>query len=190
MSGLKPNSLQRDAGYSIKEYHQDKEDIYKSASNMARKLHLCYKLFDAGLISKLSLSESGVEPRFIANNDLLSCLLGKSTAQARTWAWVEHRRWSAYLRTRGFCSVPKTEQKDVLHKLHPCLVEAACGETEAIDLLDAVSIAHGKKKPGGNAGGDDLGYKKYDYPEDDFKHTVLAHQAENFAQNTTPIGKL
>jgi hypothetical protein len=194
MSGLKPNSLQRDTGYSIKEYHQDREDLYKSASNMARKLHLCYKLFDAQLLSTLSLSDSGVEPTFQPTSELARCLLDASTEQARTWAWVEHRRWNAYIRTRGFCSVPKTEPKDVFHKLHPCLVESAMPAAEAAyaapevtDFLDAVSIQHGKMTPADTARG--LGYKKYDYPKSDFEQTVLAHQAEYFAQNTTPVGK-
>jgi hypothetical protein len=188
MSGLTPNSLQRDTGYSIQEYHQDKEDIYKSASNMARKLHLCYKLFDAGLISKLSLSEAGVEPIFKPMGELADCLLDTGTEQAQTWAWVEHRRWNAYLRTKGFCSVPKTEPKDVFHKLHPCLVEAAVPASETagtIDHLDAVSIEQGKMElsQGGqtkNADGNALGYKTYDYPEYDFDQTALVHQPPQF----------
>jgi hypothetical protein len=121
--------------------------------------------------------------------------LDTSTEQARTWAWVEHRRWNAYIRTRGFCSAPKTEHKEVFQKLHPCLVEAASPSLEAAyaapevtDFLDAVSLQHDKMKPAGKARS--LDYKEYDYPKSDFDQTVLAQQTEYFAQNTTPIGKL
>lgn len=99
-------------------------------------------------------------------------------------AWLEHRRWNAFMRVNGFVA-PKNcvellnknkSQKDLSLKLHSCLVECSKNgktdhlldrdNTNGLDLLDKVSVE--VKKSGINSP-NDVDYKIYDYPEYDFK---------------------
>ena len=99
-------------------------------------------------------------------------------------AWLEHRRWNAFMRVNGFVAPENFDallnknksQKDLSLKLHSCIVECSKNgktdhlldrdNTNGLDLLDKVSVEI--KKSGINSP-NDVDYKIYDYPEYDFK---------------------
>lgn len=95
--------------FEIKEYNRN--------SSMANALHIQYKLFDCG-ISSADLFQS-----HIADADALERL-----------AKLEHRRWNAFTRSIGYCTVScgrvekyfdvndKKSYINELAMLHPCLV--------------------------------------------------------------------
>lgn len=142
MSGFTPNSLQPDNRFSIREYLTDKDEIYLSASHMARKMHLSYRLFDLGLIRLRAAEANEAAPtREVwhfedeALQDRLVQVLdsaanpekAESTARdlAAQYAWVEHRRWNAYMRTLGFCS-PNAEVRRALCRANAELILGDC----------------------------------------------------------------
>jgi len=102
--------------------------------------------------------------------------------QRHRLAWLEHRRWCAFLRTKGFQKTDAYETyfyatgsyKHMSLKLHPCLRECddrgmrelfvgeALAHPERVaDALDALSVA---LYPEYN----DYDFKMYDYPEHAF----------------------
>ena len=173
--------------------NQRRKDEYSYWADIARAIHLKYKIFSAGMLrktvfdegyTKVSVNDDIVEfsKRFYVDGD------DEEKAKAETkipmqnrMAWLEHRRWCAFMRSKGF----KCPKKEVMHeymkitgehknlemKLHPCLVE--CDEKgmredvlckakldDSYDMLDRVSHdVHEKRKKNS-----DYDFKKYDYP--------------------------
>ena len=99
-------------------------------------------------------------------------------------AWLEHRRWNAFMRSKGFqCSgkmeyekyIEKTHShKNLKLKLHPCLVECddkgmrVDSENEYLktllyDMLDCTTVYVRKDFP------EKDDFKTYDYPIEDIK---------------------
>ncbi len=143
--------------YSMSKQEARVKDEYKYWANIARTVHAPYKLFALGGISRVWLREprarryEGEAPAFRPGDetDLVQ-------------AWMEHRRWNAYLRTQGFTCPSAAQQagyaagtltmKDVPLKLHPCLVEAgpdpfvcpqdglSAEDTARYDMLDVCSV--------------------------------------------------
>ena len=106
-------------------------------------------------------------------------------------AWLEHRRWVAFLRSRGYQTTDAMElfrgrtgsHKDLRLRLHPCLVECdrngihadlradieACGgdpeKLAAFDRLDMLTYElHLKNSPADPSTDLDSDFKIYDYP--------------------------
>lgn len=153
------------------------KDMYAYWSDVARAIHIRYKAFSAGCASveeyrEKALRQDGFDKSTI---DLL--------------AWLEQRRWNAFMRTRGF-HCPNKEQeeyyfnlpgrdKDGAHKslalrLHPCIVERdkngmvegvleRTQEDSSLDCLDNCTIRWHKRL--GDASYD---FKTYDEPKHDF----------------------
>lgn len=104
--------------FEIKEYNRN--------SSMANALHIQYKLFDCGILSADEFQN------YIEDTEALECL-----------AKLEHKRWNAFTRSLGYCTVScarvekyfdvndKKSYINELAMLHPCLV--------SWEELDAVS---------------------------------------------------
>lgn len=175
---------------SIKSIYQkihqqnDQKDIYATQSSVARAVHAPYKLFGLHLLRQVKLTED------VATRYLVSGEISLTTAQENQFAWLEHRRWNAFLRSQSF-TCPTREQyarffaqtgntKSIVLKLHPCLVESQVEPTAlkvlpqftdpAYDYLDYVTMYTYRLKSsqaGKEENLDDLrraDYKKYDYP--------------------------
>ena len=62
-------------------------------------------------------------------------------------AWLEHRRWTAFTRTRGYrytaeinknLELNGTNHKNMELKLHPCLIEAKKPDKEYFDYISMI----------------------------------------------------
>ncbi|MBQ7321838.1 MAG: hypothetical protein IJW99_07055 [Clostridia bacterium] len=120
-------ALQRRETLSAKKKFKSDYDMW---SNLARVLHKKYKMFSMGVID--SSIFDGVEqdaeqyiPRALERLE--------DTQLCERLAWLEHRRWNAHQRTKGFRSTEHWQayfrdeggsHKNMNLKLHPCLVEA------------------------------------------------------------------
>lgn len=141
--------LSEDKAYGKKEMTKFVDDEYGYWSSIARGLHIPYKYFSAGVVTKSKVfdkAESASESAEIFNNYLRAVcpeLMSKSgtlpSREERTnlyyrLIWLEHRRWNSFIRTGGFTTptkaqvdafayVDKNKAKQLSLKLHPCLVE-------------------------------------------------------------------
>lgn len=125
--------------YQKKNQQKDQEDLYTTQSSAARLVHAPYKLYGLGLLQEIDLRKP-VEDRYRIGKKLVL-----TQEQEDQFAWVEHRRWNAYMRSQGFIC-PTQQQYDTLFaqtgkkksiplKLHPCLVESDVTPTR-LALLD------------------------------------------------------
>ncbi len=134
---------------------------YNHWSNLTRAEHVKYKVFSLGWIDR-SLFDFGEKEEYQKHIQALcerfwrlavtpSCaLLGKEDKKAHAdlerkkhcLAWLEHRRWCAFIRTLGFRHTTALEQnwqqwrshKNMPLKLHPCLVEARLPRCDGRDV--------------------------------------------------------
>lgn len=132
-----------------KTYSDRIKDEYKYWANLARAMHTKYKVFSFGFIKDSIFDCNGFEDVYYqklseAYSEYKKVVSGqfefKSDEQAKKhlemlhkMAWLEHRRWNAFTRVKGFrhtndydaYAVPGVtgsyKQMDI--KLHPCLVE-------------------------------------------------------------------
>lgn len=145
-----------------------KRDIYAYDANIARAIHTQYKAFCVGMTVGQYAHASKTTLR--ADGDL---------------AWLEHRRWNAFMRIMGFCcpteaqedayiallpdaendSVNAGRHKDIERKLHPCLVECARNAKEP-DMLDAAMRRLQQRYASKHFPKTD--FKEYDRPRYDF----------------------
>ncbi len=165
----------RDVGWTGKGY----SDIYSIQSSAARRMHRKYAEYSAGFHAESVFTATGdcfSEP---ADNYLLFVEDCRKTPPApdsdqkrilNELAWLEHRRWNAYMRSRGFRNPnclskegferyfgeegltghEEAGHKYITLKLHPCLVECdkqgmsagfdALMECDDNDCLDALSL--------------------------------------------------
>jgi len=168
-----------------------RKDEYSYWADVARAVHLKYKVFSVGMLRKTVFDESYTKMSF--NDDWVEFSSvfkvgdekGRKTEKQdpmqNRLAWLEHRRWCAFLRSKGF----RCPEKDVLYeymaktgehknlemRLHPCLVEcddkgmrSGLLEKEKLDnsydLLDQLTVdIHLRRKSE-----DDYDFKMYDYP--------------------------
>lgn len=133
------------------------KDIYSYQSNLAKRFHRKYKMFSAGFIESgiFTFDEKTVDAetefiKFITltpKDDKIKGLNKTKKELLDELAWLEHRRWCAYLRTKGFTNPGKSDRGDYKYvkylnidnkehtskeahkfislKLHPCLVECS-----------------------------------------------------------------
>lgn len=159
-----------------------RNDDYFTRSSLARAMHIKYKIFSAGLIGGSAFSMGGCysdEYRDMlvkAYADYKA--LVKSTSEGSPLiiglAWLEHRRWNAFMRTIGFRGTtryteymkpsaegePAPEHKHFVLKLHPLIVESS--RDGSFDRLGEVSEDICRIK------GIKTDYKAYDFPAFDF----------------------
>lgn len=153
MSSIARQSMTSRELYNRKHSQKDLNDGYTNQCNEARALHAPYKLFGIGWLQEADLRKS------LSERYRVQAPAEFTEEQEDLMAWVEHRRWNAFLRTRGF-TCPTKEQLDRFYgtygakciplKLHPCLVESQPGavamptrrefDPEQYDCLDYVSM--------------------------------------------------
>lgn len=127
---------------------------YSYWADLARAMHIKYKVFSLGLIKKsifdynsdeadlhksyvegqcdlykqIALAESSEEL-----SDELKAVYNDVQSKKHILAWLEHRRWTAFTRTMGYqytgefkknLQLNGESHKNMELKLHPCLVEA------------------------------------------------------------------
>lgn len=153
---------------------------YGFYSTIARVTHLKYKVFSARMweasifeaksdedyrvLCERSIQRYEEAVRTTPRTDELACDL----------AWLEHRRWVAFIRTRGFRGYDDPDaffkhfksQKSITLKRHLCLVEARRAYTYNSDdtafVPDKLDEIYRKS-------GYDRHFKHTDYPDNDFK---------------------
>lgn len=167
------------------------DEIYDEWSTLARHVHLPYRVFSA--LQRAERAEKPRERLAAALRDKLAyCEAIEKDARLRErLAWLEHRRWNAFMRTEGFQRPPQLEAKlreladgactddgkslslyaykNIPARLHPNLVESFCGKNETEqDLLDAATRMrqHVDRLVGKDNISGDL--KKYDYPDEKY----------------------
>ena len=119
------------------------EDDYKHWANLARAMHKNYKVYSMGYIREsifdypnaLDKHQEKTKEAYKNCCDQVSENEKKGTQQhlMDQMAWLEHRRWNAFTRIKGFQGTKdyklytdpaeKDSYKQMDLKLHPCLVE-------------------------------------------------------------------
>ncbi|MBQ4543790.1 MAG: hypothetical protein IJA19_06450 [Clostridia bacterium] len=136
--------------------------LYDYWADIARALHIKYKVFCAGVIDYSVFNDKTSD-----NNDTEKYM---ESCDKNAMGWLEHRRWCAFMRVCGFkvpCDAEKFYKTQGSHKnldlkLHCCLVETN-GEFTKFDADGYVSDRL-----------DDIGklanknFKEYDLPQKDF----------------------
>lgn len=130
--------------YNAKSQEKMQEDEYAYWGNLIRSFHYPYKLFGLGILDIRDL-EIRDRDRF-----RVKAPYKLTEEENEMLAWVEHRRWNAFMRTQGF-TCPSREQfdryysrhcragrpdlfKDVALRFHPCLVERSIKKSGYYDL--------------------------------------------------------
>lgn len=134
MADFTIRALSNEALYNNTKKIKTQKDEYTYWANLPRVVHAPYKIFGLDLVQEVSL-EKGAASRYTVKKH------GEMTArQEHELAWIEHRRWNAFMRTQGFIHPTKEEydtyyelfssrgdyggHKNIPLKLHPCLVES------------------------------------------------------------------
>lgn len=149
MADFTARALSNEALYNKANQMKAQKDEYTYWANLARDVHAPYKLFGLGMIQKTSSLQKGIRRDFCVDSQS-----ELTEIQEHELAWIEHRRWNAFLRTQGFLCPTKeqydryyklyveagnyTMHKSVPLKMHPCLVESQLipepfPETEGFD---------------------------------------------------------
>lgn len=185
--------------YGPKEQQKMLTDEYTYWANLARSVHASYKLFSIGVLKSVNLAEKTPERRYQLRSgrvlrSLQQTVSGEKEPQesteSRQLAWLEHRRWNAFLRSQGFVCADgnmheaiyrKTQQhKSIPLRLHPCLVECSdvlrdlpyldSFDRSELDGLDLVSVKRCELDCPNERTADFMqakNYKIWDYPSHD-----------------------
>ena len=175
--------------YDKKQETKERDDEYTYWSNITRTVHAPYKAFALGRILSVEMDRTDEERWHLKEHVQLS------ENEKHMIAWMEHRRWNAFLRTQGF-TCPSKEKYDQYHayyaetghpdthkdlelKYHPCLVECRPGpyhlpesenfNREEYDYLDYVTMYHYYKEK--TAAGEPMtaeGLRNKDYKQYDY----------------------
>lgn len=127
---------------------------YSHWADLARAMHIKYKVFSLGLVDKsvfdYSISDYRLHETDIENmcklyqqvvlnqsgeelSDDLTLIYDDIQLKKHLLAWLEHRRWTAFTRTMGYqysgefkknLQLNGENHKNMELKLHPCLIEA------------------------------------------------------------------
>ncbi len=132
------------ANHGATEDEAELEFYYSYWANLAREMHLKYKAFSAGEITESLFTSEGEKYREATEKavenyrrHILDKPENKSAKEyielQHRLSWLEHRRWTAFSRIRGFKSVDfetcrsysglTGNHKNFALKLHPCILE-------------------------------------------------------------------
>lgn len=176
---------------SVDKLKKRSRDEYSYWANIGRAIHMKYKVFSSGVIEKSIFDGADREEEMKKAWNRYKKIVENPSSEAETkltnrLAWLEHRRWNAFMRSKGFqCpeaeefnaySADSGEHKNVNLKLHPCLVE--CDELgmradvltkedldETYDMLDHVTSYVYAAMPNKEK----RDFKTFDYPIVDFE---------------------
>lgn len=225
-----------DAKANAELYNRSKQlnqqnDEYSYWANIARVIHAPYKLFGLGLLKLTDIGRENItedpfelfevvfdgdtektisELRSKAQTEYAEAHSENAVTPADKLAWLEHRRWTAFIRAQGFSCPSKKEfesyfpklgsHKNLDLKLHPCIVETSMGKMPHLvissgydpadyDSLDsaAIMVYLAKKKiTAADLSQTEIpSYKVYDYPIHDkalLKLLIRPDAAENSRQ--------
>lgn len=198
----------------MRSYKKRMKDEYTYWADLARAAHVGYKVFSAGLL-KASVFD-GAKARSAAWKTAYEhyAQLAKEerfdSKENDRLAWLEHRRWCAFMRTKGFVCTEAYENyyeltgnhKHLPLKLHPCLVE--CSQAKTVDMdfdkklpeydpLDVFTyeVEQYRRRIAAEQGKDDSErkptlYKKYDYPKHEFHTAKLSVREAAWACGVAP----
>lgn len=185
----KQTDLQQDTADRVERDGIYEDNNYKYWANMARAMHLKYKVFSLGWITSSVFDDTTRDSTLHRRKAAEAVARYKRVAlgfpdaedaqaakeletAADRLAWLEHRRWCAYTRSRGFRQTGSHaayreltgSHKHMALKLHPCLVECSdpidgCKKPDKLDMLvkDLEAADHRPHR-----------FKVYDYPAMDF----------------------
>lgn len=139
-----------------------KDKTYETMSSKARSIHFKYRIFSTFMFNECRKSYTAADEeerqriltsfdenrvKYYEDNVLVA---DAADDILQYLAWLEHRRWNAYMRSVGFSHY---KNKIIELKLHCCLCESAKVPTDN-DMLGLVEKAQKAE------------YKCYDYPKD------------------------
>ena len=170
LSDFTEQSLASGEIYDKQRQEKDADDEYKTLSSVARVAHASYKYFSEGKLTSVSreggrlILRPAADIRGTKAGEILTGWL-KDPEVSERLAWMEHRRWNAYIRAQGYTRPASESQLAAIYrhgetgmnpkrvdlKIHPCLVESAKearrkgeplrGKAFAeCDLLDCLSL--------------------------------------------------
>lgn len=143
--GIKSEKKTQSLLDNLKKWRGISANYYNYRADIARKLHIYYKVFSAGMLNPTLFSSvsdteyrkglaDGLEKyrRYVESEEK------KDFQLLHNLSWLEHRRWNAFLRICGFTYPEDFERyyhlnndihknndhKFLMLKLHPCLVES------------------------------------------------------------------
>lgn len=152
----------------IEDYEERKAGQYYQMSDLARNIHLKYRMFSAYMFMKdngISCDSWDISEGFSSEKAFegyyRTILKGNEERMVREGyekvdkvylylTWLEHRRWNAYMRSTGF--VRRTDgvnDKNLTLKIHHCLTECedySLGYSEKDDMLDYALGRKAKRK--------------------------------------------
>ncbi|MCD7882324.1 MAG: hypothetical protein LUI87_01240 [Lachnospiraceae bacterium] len=120
--------------YDKEQEKKERKDEYSFWANIARTVHVPYKMFGIGAVEGITLHGNGVKSEYQYRKNI-----SYDQRLADRLAWIEHRRWNAFMRSQGFSSPTKSQltafyknpaladvkQKYLSARLHSCLVESS-----------------------------------------------------------------
>ena len=134
-----------------------KKSEYKYWSSIGRVLHLKYKMYSIGAIKDNGMKYENEK------SDYLESI--KNESINKELSWLEHRRWNAFMRAKGYIAPTESQfenyafkeandHKNISLKLHPCIVESSNdskienddwdnsnhNENNKLDCLDSLDI--------------------------------------------------
>lgn len=131
-------------------------DAYSHKADLARSLHLKYKAFSAGCVNASVFTVDKKKDYDNANEATMNAYVDKvkfkiniknDIGLLHELAWLEHRRWNAFMRVCGF-RCPEGDfikyenvagdHKNLMLKLHPCIVE--CNKSGINAAFDARGV--------------------------------------------------
>ncbi len=183
LTDLEPLARRSDAFYHSLQNREQRQgayfkrmrDHYSYWSSISRVMHIKYKCFSLGLVEQSVMDFRNGDTQgyaaMLAKAETRYTEIARDGAQSERqndMAWLEHRRWNAYLRTKGYRATPLYEDyfykimesrkdgksKVWLHgydgnkrhkypelRLHPCLVECdRRGMREGVLQTDAGAL--------------------------------------------------
>ncbi len=155
---------------------------YKHWADLARAMHVKYKVFSLGMLEKSIFDYDDEEEHkkyvreqcdlykritLVKDPERLSAdirpLYDSIYSKKQILAWLEHRRWNAFTRTMGYRYTDKISQnlelngstpKNMELKLHPCLCEAKWPDTDNGENYQRTDLSEYLEKYGEEYKGD------------------------------------
>ena len=187
----RPERTVAEALHGLEDIPASLEKIYDEWSTLARRAHLPYRMFTALCHREAAKQKWNTLPAPVREKFAYCEAVETDGVLCEQLAWMEHRRWNAFVRTEGFRRPPNLEErlremeegrctadrkelelcayKNVLFRLHPNLVECFRGrEEKAHDLLDAASAMRQYANLVIKGKETTVDLKKYDYPSEKY----------------------